>query len=95
MFCVNFSASHVLKLNYCYIIFIFLFTFVFISKKSYIHNLYVYVALGPTLPLCVLQNLFIKPALCELLTLVHQLEQLKILLWVYITSQYVLLHAHL
>lgn len=43
----------------------------------------------------VLQNLFIKPAVCELLALVHQLEQSKILLWINMACQYVLLHAHL
>lgn len=56
--------------------------FVFHFYKNYTHDLYVY-NLAPTLPLCVLQNLFIKPALFEVLTLVHQLEQSKILLWKY------------
>lgn len=51
--------------------------------------------LNPALPLFILQNLLIKPALCELSALVHQLEQLKILLWIDVASQNVLLHAHL
>lgn len=51
--------------------------------------------LAPSLSLCVLKDLFIKPALCELLALVHQLEQLKILLWIYVACLDVLLHVHL
>ena len=79
---------------------VFLFTFLLNfkkkkkKKKNYTHGLYVYI-LGPTIPLCVLQNLLIKPALGELLILVNQLEQSKILLWVYMAYEYVLLHAHL
>lgn len=51
--------------------------------------------LNPALSLCVLQNLLIKPTLCELLTLVDQLEQSQVFLWINMACQYVLLHAHL
>lgn len=68
----------------------------FILQQLYIVQQYFEVHIsGPALPLCVLQDFFIKPALCEFLALVHQLEQSEILLWVYMASQYVLWHAHL
>lgn len=64
-------------------------------KLNYKHDLYVRLHLDPALSLGVLQNLFIKPALSELLTLVHQLEQSQVFLRVNVARQYVLLHAHL
>lgn len=54
-----------------------------------------YKYLNVTLPLCVLQNLLIKPTLCELLTVVHQPEQFEILVWVHVACQYVFMHVHL
>lgn len=44
-------------------------------------------SLPPPLSLRVLQDLFIKPALLELLALVHQLEQLQIFIWIHVTCQ--------
>lgn len=64
-------------------------------KFNYTHDLYFCCLLSPAFSLCVLQNLLIKPALRELLTLVHQLEQPQVLLWVHAPRQDVLVQAHL
>lgn len=62
---------------------------------NYKHDLYVRLHLDPALSLGVLQYLLIKPALSELLTLVHQLEQSQVFVRINVARQYVLLHAHL
>lgn len=84
--------SYVYILHLQCIIHSFVCTFCLSSRCYY--DPFVYI-LGPTLSLCVLQDLVIKPTLCELLAFVYQLKQSKILLWIYVACQYVLWHAHL
>lgn len=67
----------------------------FFLTLNYIHDLYLHLHLDPALSLCVLLSLLIKPALSELLTLVHQLEQSQVFLRTNMARQYVLPHAHL
>lgn len=67
--------------------------FLYLFRKKYV-TFCVYI-LRPPPPLCVLHNLLIKPALCELLTLVHQLEEAEVLFWIYMSGQDVLVQAQL